>query len=66
MSVREDVQGNVDLLHFLCNSIGLEGVAILAVLFDSLRHFNAKLESQSKASLTVLGTSMTNLWVLLK
>ena len=47
MSVRKDLEGNANLLHFLCNSIGPEGVAILAVevksLFDGLRHFDAKL-----------------------
>jgi hypothetical protein len=47
MSVRNNLEGNSNLLHFCCNSIGPEGVAILAVkikcLFNRLRHFYANL-----------------------
>jgi hypothetical protein len=31
MPIRKDVKDNANLLHLLCNSIGLEGVAILTV-----------------------------------
>ncbi len=41
------MEGNVYLLHLLCDSIRPEGVAILAVqgkgFLNSLRHFYAKL-----------------------
>ncbi len=46
MPIRENVEGDADLLHLLCNSIRPKGVAILAVqvkgFFNSLRHFYAK------------------------
>ncbi len=47
MAIRKDLEGNANLLHFLCNRIGPEGVDILAVrvkgLFNGLWHFDAKL-----------------------
>jgi hypothetical protein len=44
--VKEDIESNANVLHFLGNGIGPEGIAILLVkfkgFFDGLRHFNAK------------------------
>ncbi len=46
-AIRQNVEGNMHLPHLLCNSVCLEGIAILAVqgkgFLNSLKDFNAKL-----------------------
>ncbi len=46
-AIRQNVEGNAHLPHLLCNSVRLEGDAILAVqgkgFLNSLRDFYAKL-----------------------
>jgi hypothetical protein len=46
LPIKQDFEGNTNVLHFLGNGISLEGITILLIklkgFFDGLRQFNAK------------------------
>ena len=54
LPIKEDFEGNTNILHFISNGVGPKGIVILLVklkgFFGSLMHFNAKCMGPFKIS----------------
>ena len=70
LPIKEDPESSADVLHFLSNDVGPEGVAILLIklrgFLDDLRHLNAKFVGPFKKLWILLFHKQDNLVPLFK